>query len=190
MVRGAFSMSVQAVGGKHRELSVGPQSKRIDFSFLPKDLLEKCAPFIIRYHEMNGYSCLPDILWHPEIRNFIEIDTTFHRLFKKSTSCRSAKRANEGLVCIATIILAIDILATGIAGWGIRYPAARKKAQALLEEFVPSSRAWLVERYLYPQTKQRPASLAAVEPSDWVDRATNARSDHGIRNSMNDRADA
>jgi hypothetical protein len=183
-------MSVQAVGGKHRGLPVGLQGRRTDFSFLPKDLLEKCAPFILRYHEMNGYSCLPDILWHPEIRNFIEIDTTFQRLFKKSTSCRSAKRAHEGLVCIATTILAIEILATGIAGWGIRHPAARKKAQVLLEEFVPSSRAWLVERYLYPQTKQRSPSLAAVEPSDWGDRATTARSNQAVRNPLHDRADA
>jgi hypothetical protein len=157
-------MSVQAVGGKLTGARTGAQTKRTDFSFLPKELLERCNPFIVRYHEMHGYSSLPDILWHPEIRNFIEIDATFQRLFKKSTSSRSAKRANEGLVCIATFIMAIEILATGLAGWGARYPVARKRAQALLEEFVPSSRAWLIERYLYPQTKHV-TSLAAAEPS-------------------------
>jgi hypothetical protein len=171
-------MSVQTAGGRPRGLPTGAVSRNTDFSFLPKGLLEKCTPFILRYHEMNGYSSLPDILWHPEIRNFIEIDTTFQRLFKKSTSSRSAKRANEGLVCIATIILAIEILATGFAGWGIRYPAARKKAQALLEEFVPSSRAWLIERYLYPQTQGREL-LGAVAPPDWADRGTNARAEPG-----------
>jgi hypothetical protein len=169
-------MSVQAAGGKARGSPAGAVSRNTDFSFLPRGLLEKCTPFITRYHEMNGYSCLPDILWHPEIRNFIEIDTSFQRLFKKSTSSRSAKRANEGLVCIATIILAIEILATGFAGWGIRYPAARKKAQALLEEFVPSSRAWLIERYLYPQTQGREL-LGAVAPPEWADRGTNGRSE-------------
>ncbi len=148
---GAISMSVLGTGGRPRETRVVTASRRTDFSFLPKELLDKCTPFIIRYHEMNGYSCLPDILWHPEIRNFIEIDATFQHLFKKSTSSRSAKRANKGLVAIASIILAIEILSTGFAGWGNRYPNARKKAQVLMEEYVPSARAWLIERYLYPQ---------------------------------------
>jgi hypothetical protein len=161
----AISMSVLAAAGRPRESRIVPVARRTDFSFLPKGLLERCTPFIIRYHEMNGYSCLPDILWHPEIRNFIEIETTFQRLFKKSTSSRSAKRANEGLVCIASIILAIEILSSGFAGWGNGCPNARKKAQALLEEYVPSSRAWLSERYLYSQMKRREA-LGGFPPPD------------------------
>jgi len=159
-------MSVLGAGGRRRESRSVPVARRTDFSFLPKGLLEKCTPFIIRYHEINGYSCLPDILWHPEIRNFIEIDTTFQRLFKNSTSSRSAKRANEGLVCIASIILAIEILARGFAGWGNRYPNARKKAQAPLEEYVPSSRAWLIERYLHSQMKQGRDALGGFAPPD------------------------
>jgi hypothetical protein len=161
-------MSVLAAGGRPRESRiVVPVARRTDFSFLPKGLLERCTPIITRYHEMNGYSCLPDILWHPEIRNFIEIDTTFQRLFKKSTSSRSAKRANEGLVCIASIILAIEILSSGLAGWGNRYPHARKKAQALLQEYVPSSRAWLTERYLYSKLQiKRSETLGGFGPPD------------------------
>jgi len=143
-----------------------PTSRSTDFSFLPKDLLEKCTPFIIRYPELNGYSCLADILWHPEIRNFIEIEASFQRLFRKSTSSRSAKRANEGLVSIASIILAVEILSIGFAGWGNRYPAARKKAQALLEECVRGSRPWLIERYLYPQMNRGQQSLGAFAPLD------------------------
>jgi hypothetical protein len=106
---GVLSMSVLVAGGKPRETPIVSGAPETDFSFVPKELLERCTPIITRYHEMNGYFCLPDILWHPEIRNFIEIDTTFQRLFKKSTSSRSAKRANEGLVCIASIILAARI---------------------------------------------------------------------------------
>ena len=142
-------MSGEAAAGE--KLSGLPQRtarRSTDFSFLPKDLLEKCTPFIVRYHEMNGYSCLPNILWHPDVRNVIESDATFQRLFKKSALSRSAKRANEGLVGIATIVLATEILATGFAGWGNCYPAARNKAQEILKEFVPGSRAWLIERYL------------------------------------------
>ena len=136
----------------------------VDFSFLPKALVDKCKPFIIRYHELNGFSSLPDILWHPETRNFIETNLVLQRLFKKSTSSRSAKKANEGFVLIATVILSTEILASGFAGWASRYPAARRKAQALLAEYIPSSRAWLIERYLYPQIDRSRATLGALAP--------------------------
>jgi hypothetical protein len=158
-------MPIHASGGRALEGLSASFSKRTDFTFLPKSLLEKCTQFIMRYHELNGYSCLPDILWHPEIRNFIEIDATFRSLFKKSTSSRSAKRANEGLVCIATAILAMEVLSTGFAGWGSRYPEARKKAQALLQEYIPSQRAWLIKRYLNPQ-KPGPDPLETFVPPE------------------------
>lgn len=137
----------------------------IDFSFLPKALVEKCKPFIIRYHELNGFSSLPDILWHPETHKFIEADLTLKRLFKKATSSRDAKKANEGLVVIATLILSTEILAVGLAEWATRYPAARRKARALLAEYVPSSRARLIERYLYPQIERSRVVLRVLAPS-------------------------
>jgi hypothetical protein len=137
----------------------------IDFSFLPKALVEKCKPFIIRYHELNGFSSLPDILWHPETHKFIEADLTLKRLFKKSTSSRGAKKANEGLVLIATLILSTEILAIGLAGWATRCPAARKRAQALLAKHMPSSQARLTERYLYPQIERSRAVLHVLAPA-------------------------
>jgi hypothetical protein len=137
-----------------------------DFSFLPKALVDKCRPFIVRYHELNGFGCLPDILWHPESRNFIDSNAALERLFRKSTCSRSAKKANDGFVAIATVILATEILASGFAGWAARYPAARKRAQALLAEYVPSSRALLIERYLYPQIDRSRTILGALAPPD------------------------
>jgi hypothetical protein len=120
----------------------------IDFSFLPKTLLDKCKLFIIRYHELNGFSSLPDILRHPETSKLIDSDLALSRLLKKSSSSRGATKANEGLVSIATLILSTEILALGLAGWPKRYPAAHDKAQALLAEHVPGSRARLTARYL------------------------------------------
>ena len=137
----------------------------IDFSFLPKPLVDKCKPFIIRYHELNGFSSLPDILWHPETHKVIEADLTLKQLFKKSTSSRGAKKANEGLVLIATLILSTEILAIGLAGWATRYPAARKKARALLAEHMPSSQARLTERYLYPQIERSRTVLHVLAPA-------------------------
>jgi hypothetical protein len=145
-----------------------------DFSFLPKTLIDKCKPFIIRYHELNGYACLPDILWQPETRNFIESNTALYRLFRKSTSSRSARTANEGFVLIATVILATEILANGFAGWAARYPAARRKAQALLAGDVPGARARLIERYLYPRIDRSRATLGALAPSEAAEIAAPA----------------
>jgi hypothetical protein len=143
-----------------------PPPRDIDFSFLPKALLEKSKPFVVHYHELNGFSSLPDILWHRETHKFIEADLTLKRLFKKSTSSRGAIKANEGFVVIATLILSTEILALGLAGWATRYPAACKKARGLLAEYVPGSRARLTERYLYPQIERRRAVLGILAPPD------------------------
>jgi hypothetical protein len=158
-------MPPRAIEEEAQEQPLPSPHGNIDFSFLPKALVEKCKPFIIRYHELNGFSSLPDILWHPEIHKLIEADLTLKRLFKKSTSSRGAKKANEGLVLIATLILSTEILAVGLAGWATRYPAARRKARALLAEYVPSSRARLTERYLYPQIERSRAVLRVLAPS-------------------------
>ena len=159
-------MSLMTADSKVPHPRVHPIGENGEFSFLPKALVDKCKPFIIRYHELNGYSCLPDILWHPETRNFIETNAALNQLFRKSTSSRGAKKANEGFVLVATVILATEILASGFAGWATRYPGARKKAQALLAEYVPSSRAWLIERYLYPQIDRSRSILGALAPPD------------------------
>jgi hypothetical protein len=159
-------MSGEAAVERRETRAGGSALRATDFSFLPQDLLEKCRPFIIRYHEMNGYSSLPDILWNPEVRNLINFDAHLNRLFKASTSSRSAKRTNDGLIGIATLILALEILSTGTAGWGDRYPAARKTAQAIRDEFVLSARPWLIECYLYPDTKRRRDALSAAEQPD------------------------
>jgi hypothetical protein len=120
----------------------------IDFAFLPKALLKKCKLFIIRYHELNGFSSLPDILSHPETSKLIESDFALNQLFNKSSSSCGTNSANEGFLWIATVILSTEILALGLAGWSDRYPAAHEKAQALLAEHVPGSRARLTARYL------------------------------------------
>jgi hypothetical protein len=156
-------MAIQASGGATLKRASATFSGRTDFGFLPKGLLEECSRCIKGYHQTNGYSCLPDFLWHPEIRNLVETEVAFQRLFKKSTSSRSAKRANAGLVCIATAILAMEVLSTGFAGWATLYPGARKKAQAILQESIPSGRAWLMKWYLNPRLGTGPKSLEALE---------------------------
>jgi hypothetical protein len=133
--------------GQHLASSVDD----IDFSFVPKVLVEYCKTFIVTYHKLNGFFSLPNILWHPETRKFIDADLALRRLFKQSSSSRSGKKANEGFILVAALILSVEILAVGLAGWGRRHPAAHKKAKALFAEYAPSSRARLTERYVYPR---------------------------------------
>jgi hypothetical protein len=120
----------------------------IDFAFLPKALLKKCKLFIIRYHELNGFSSLPDILSHPETKKLIESDFVLDQLFKKSLSSRGTNSANEGFVRIATLILSTEILALGVSSWALRYPTEHRTARAVLAENIPGSRARLTARYL------------------------------------------
>jgi hypothetical protein len=159
-------MSAAAVDADAQGQHAPSLDGNIDFSFLPKVLMDKCKPFIIRYHELHGFSSLPDILWHPETRKFIDANPALRQLFKKSTSSRGAQKANEGFVLIATLILSTEILAIGLAGWARRHPVARKKAQALLSEYAPNSRARLTERYLFSQIDRSRTALVALAPSD------------------------
>jgi hypothetical protein len=135
-----------------------------DFSFLPKALIEKCRPFILRYHDLRSYSCLADILWHPQTRIFIERNAKLRLLFKKASISRSAAHAKESLIFIATVILATEILACGFAGWSSRYPTARKKARDFLGEHAANTRARLIERYLYPQIDESRSIAGALAP--------------------------
>jgi hypothetical protein len=159
---------VDADAQSHHTPSLGgnPSLDRdIDFSFLPRALLEKCKPFIVRYHELNGFSSLPDILWHPETRKFVEADVILRKEFKRATSTRRAIEAKEGFVLIATVILSAEILAIGLAGWARRYPTAHKKAKALFADYAPSSRARLIERYLFSQIERSRTALDALTGS-------------------------
>jgi hypothetical protein len=143
-----------------------------DFSFLPKTLVEKCKHLIISYHEVNG-SSLQGVLWQPETHKFIKADPMLRKEFKRATSSRSAKNANEGLVRIATLILSTEILALELAGWAARYPAAYKKAQALLVRYVADSRVGLTKRYLtnLRSAESRSAEAALLQLREDVQRS-------------------
>jgi hypothetical protein len=149
-----------------------------DFSFLPKSLTAKCRQLIETYHGINGYSCLPDMLWHVNVRGFIETRKDFAQIFKRASTIRSAKRANEGYVLIATTILALEVLGSGFANWGIRFPAAKRKADAMLVRYTINSRTYLMHKYLYPRSYISPAFIRALAPPGTLpisDRAEESR---------------
>ena len=148
------------------------RSRNIDFRFIPSDLAEKCRRLIESYHAMHGYACLPDMLWHSGTQDFIESHRDFSYIFKNAARTRYAKRADDSFVLIATTIMSIEVLARDFAGWGNRYQAAKRTAEAIILEFMAKPRTWLVDMYLYPQRHIHPAFInplaAPDQPKDAV----------------------
>ncbi len=139
-------------------------SSGTNFRFVPRELAEKCRRLIESYHAMHGYSCLPDMLWRSDARDFIESHRDFIHVFKNASKTRCAKRANDGFVLIATTILSLEVLSRDFAGWGKRFPLAKRKAESLIHEFLPNPRVWLVDMYLYPRRHIHPALINALAP--------------------------
>jgi hypothetical protein len=143
----------------------------IDFKFVPKYLAAKCRQLIETYHGINGYGCLPDMLWDIEVRELIDAHRELRLIFRKASTTRSAKKANDGFVLIATVILSLEVLASDYAGWGRRFPWAKRKAEEFRRAHLPISRTRLMDLYLYPQRYIDPAFANALAPPERPDAA-------------------
>jgi hypothetical protein len=140
------------------------QSEGCDLSFLPSNLTQQCRSLIESYHEVHGYACLPDVLWKSRLGPFIESHRELRHFLRKASTTRSAKKANEGFVRIATAILSLEILASSFAGWGALYPKAAELARAILNRNAPGPRMPLMEFYLYPPKYLSFAAVATLAP--------------------------
>src|ERR1700722_15724295 len=143
-------MDVEAENTDRTGARRGSESENIDFGFLPKSLISQCQMLIESFHELHGYPCLPNTLWKAGLGPFIEKQSQFRQLLRKASTTRSAKKANEGFVRIATTILSLEILASSFAGWSAIYPEAGLRAQAILGRNMRSPQMPLLEFYLYP----------------------------------------
>ncbi len=121
-----------------------------DFRFLPRELSIKCRTLCESYHAMHGYGSLPDMLWHSDARDIIECHRDLNRIFKSAAKTRCARRSNELLLLIATVIVALEVLARDYSGWGKRFPVAKREAEAMLVDFRLRSYNWFMDLYLYP----------------------------------------
>jgi hypothetical protein len=134
-----------------------------EFGFLPKALTATCRQLIESHHQLHGYSA--DILWHEETRDFIAVYASLQQAFRQASIARSGKKANECYATVATVILSLEILASGFAAWGERFPAARRRADLLLGNYLPSSRTRLTDTYLYRRGGDASAALVNGAPS-------------------------
>jgi hypothetical protein len=135
-----------------------------DFSFLPNSLTEQCRSLIESYHELHGYTCLPDVLWKARLGPFIEAHRELRRLLRKASTTRSAKKSNEGFVRIATLLMSLEILASSFAGWSAIYPQAASMAHTILKRNARSPHMPLMEFYLYPPKYLSAAAIATLTP--------------------------
>jgi hypothetical protein len=140
---------VQAENGAGEDM-LADRTGSPDFGFLPQNLSAQCRSLIEGYHDLHGYSCLPDILWKAGLGPFIETHREFRRLLRKASTTRSAKKSNEGFTQIATTLLALEILTRNFAGWGTIYPQAASTASSILKRHARGAHKPLMESYLYP----------------------------------------
>ena len=140
------------------------EARATDFRFVPDELAEKCRSLVESYHALHGRACLPDMLWLCGAQDFIERHRDFRALFKDAVKQRAAKRANDSFVLIATTICAIEALVRDLAGWGARFPGAKRKAERLVAEDFGEPRLWLLDMYLYPQPHTRAAAADTAAP--------------------------
>ena len=140
------------------------QVDNIDLKFVPANLSKQCRSLIESYHRVHGYTALPDLLWKSGLGPFIESHHELRQLLKIASTSRSAKKANEGFVQIATAILSLEILASRFAGWSAIYPEAGEAARSVLKRNASGPHMALMEFYLYPPKYISSAAIATLAP--------------------------
>jgi hypothetical protein len=146
------------------ESSNSHRIENFDLGFLPSHLTRQCRSLIESYHEVHGYACLPDVLWKSRLGPFIEKHRELRQYLRKASTTRSAKKAHDGFVRIATTILSLEILASSFAGWGAIYPEAGETACAILKRNGRGAHMPLMEFYLYPPKYISTAAIASLTP--------------------------
>jgi hypothetical protein len=138
------------------------ETESVDFSFLPKSLISQCQVLIESFHDLHGYSCLPDILWKAGLGPFIKTHAQLRHLLRKASTTRSAKKSNAGFAEIATTMLSLEILAGRFGGWSNIYPHEATKSQEILKTIARVAKNPLIEFYLYPPKYPNSAAIAAL----------------------------
>jgi hypothetical protein len=138
------------------------------FRFIPRELAAKSRRLIEGYHGIHGYGCLPDLIWHSDARDIIECNRELTQIFKNASKSRCAKRANGSLLLIATVIFSIETLARDFAGWGKRFPAAKREAEKMLDDIRLRPHAWFMDGYLYPSPTIHRELANEIAPSTAV----------------------
>jgi hypothetical protein len=137
--------------------------------------MAQCRSLIESYHEVHGFASLPNMLWQFRLGSLIERHKGLRQVLRKASTTRSAKKANDGFVEIASTILALEILASSFAGWRAIYPVAGEAARDVLQRNAHGSHMPLMDFYLYPPKQISAAAIATLVP-----RASRSHDDPGL----------
>jgi hypothetical protein len=142
---------------------VAPQ-REAHFAFLPTALTKKAYRLIDNYHSIRGYSALPDFLWDADTRDFIEMHGELGAIFKRASRTRSAKKSNQYYLLIATIVFSVETLVSDFAGWGTRFPGARRRALEIVGASLLPFRTRMLDRYLSPRSYIPANVIKSISP--------------------------
>ncbi|MGJ5206139.1 hypothetical protein [Bradyrhizobium sp. HKCCYLR20261] len=146
------------------ERRTNPASADFDLLFLPPTLLKQCRSLIASFHDMNGFGSLPDMLWKFRLAPLIERNADLRLVLRKASTTRSAKKAKEGFVEIATKLLAIEVLASSFAGWSAMFPREGEIARDIRQRNGFGTHMPLMDFYLHPPKQISTAAIAALAP--------------------------
>jgi hypothetical protein len=161
--------TVSDAGTDERRRSDRAFEQTSNFRFVPRELAAKARKLIESFHALHGYGCLPDLLWHSGARDLIECHRELGQIFRSASKLRCAKRANDSLLLIATVVFSVVVVSLDKEGWGRRFPMAKREADRLLGDMTQPSHAWFMDMYLYPSLgiqREVAGELASPAASD------------------------
>ena len=122
-----------------------------EFGFLPSELVSACASLVKHYHaeQLQPWKWPIEIVWRSDACVLLRHHSGLRALVEEACKTRRARPAKERQRRFAALILACEILARDLGGWGAQFPEAKHRAEKLFAE-VPRNRGWLVDTYGYP----------------------------------------
>jgi hypothetical protein len=133
-----------------------------DLEFIPNELLDRCRRLIEDYHSSTNSENVSDLLWKSGLSEFIQSHPKLSVILKKASRSRSFKVCTSGFISIASIILALEVLASDYAGWGSKCPRERNAAEEILRRDARWARPCLMEEYVYRLNKRDRSEVGKV----------------------------
>jgi hypothetical protein len=91
---------------------------------------------------------MPGILWDHDTMTFVGCSNGLMEMLKVATKSWRSNKRHEAQTYLAAIVLAIETLGSNFAGWGDRYPEAKRKADEILNTYFFANRMRLLDVYL------------------------------------------
>jgi hypothetical protein len=79
-----------------------------------------------------------------------------------------------------TVMLSLEVLASDFAGWGRRFPVAKRKATSVVNKYLPTTRTRLLDYYLPHRGHQRSELVKLLTPLSPPEYAAEAGNSIGL----------